>query len=115
MADEVKPKRPVPPQFLKKKKAEEAKATQLAEQLPPPPEEIIVNDFAEPQKEVDIQGLIRDLMFNKYFHIMEKEARPIAERMAKEGAAALHDVKWFLALSERQQLAKELKEKFGLS
>lgn len=114
MADEVKPKRPVPPQFLKKKKAEEAKATQLAEQLPPPPEEIIVENFIE-KKEVDIQGLIRDLMFNKYFHIMEKEARPIAERMAKEGAAALHDVKWFLALSERQQLAKELKEKFGLS
>jgi len=114
VADEVKPKRPVPPQFLKKKKAEEAKATQLAEQLPPPPEEIIVENFIE-KKEVDIQGLIRDLMFNKYFHIMEKEARPIAERMAKEGAAALHDVKWFLALSERQQLAKELKEKFGLS
>lgn len=114
MADEVKPKRPVPPQFLKKKKeAEEAKATQLAEQLPPPPEEIIVENFIE-KKEVDIQGLIKDLMLNRYFHIMEKEAKPIAERMVNEGSETLHEVKWFLAPFERVQLAKDLKEKHGL-
>ena len=113
MADEVKTKRPVPPQFLKKKKeAEEAKAAQLAEKLPSPPEEIIVENFIE-RKEVDMQGLIRDLMFNKYFHIMEKEARPIAERMVNHGFETLHEVNWFLASSERVQLAKELREKYG--
>lgn len=119
MAAEVKPKRPVPPQFLKKKKEKEELAKkQEIEQLPPPPTEIIIEEpivtIHETKKEIDINGLTRDLVLNRFYRIMEKEARPIAERMAKEGAAALHDVKWFLALSERQQLANELKEKFGL-
>lgn len=114
MADEVKPKRPVPPQFLKKKKPAEENA-----QLPDPSTEIHVAaeilQLQEEKKEVDVKGLTKDLMFNRYFHIMEKEARPIAERMVKEGSETLWDVKWFLALSERQRLAKELKEKYGLS
>ena len=115
MADEAKTKRPVPPQFLKKKKeSEEAKTVQFTEQLPHPPEEIIVKDSAESQKEIDMQGLVRDLMLNKYFLIMEKEARPMAEKMVNEGSETLHNVKWFLAHSERVQLAKELKEKYGL-
>jgi hypothetical protein len=115
MADEVKPKRPVPPQFLKKKKElEEAKAVHLSDQLPPSPKEIIVENFAE-KKEIDIRGLVRDLMFNRFFHISEKEARPIAERMAADGSTSLHGVTWFLAGFERAQLAKELKEKYGLS
>lgn len=115
MADEVKQKRPVPPQFLKKKKeTEEVKTVPLAEQLPPPPEEIVVEQLVEPQKEIDMKGLIRDLALNKYFMIMEKEARQLAERMLNEGSESLHDVKWFLAHSERVQLAKELKEKYDL-
>lgn len=115
MTDEAKTKRPVPPQFLKKKKeTEEAKTSQLIGQLPPTPEEIIVKDLTKSQKEIDMQGLIKDLMFNKYFLIMEKEARPIAEKMVNEGFESLHEVKWFLAHSERVQLAKELKEKYGL-
>lgn len=103
MADEVKAKRPVPPQFLRKKKE--------AEQLPLPPEEIIVPELA---RQIDVSTLVKDLMFNRYFHIMEKEAKPIAERMVNEGSETLHEVKWFLAPFERVQLAKDLKEKHGL-
>ena len=62
-----------------------------------------------------MKGLVHDLMLNRYFHIFEKEARPIAERMVKEGSQTLLEVKWFLAMSERQQLVNELKEKYGLS
>ena len=119
MADEVKPNRPVPPQFLKKKKEKEAELAKFeAEQLPDPPVEIIVEQSVDQQadskKEIDFQGLVKDLMFNRYFHIMEKEAKPIAEKMILEGSEVLHGVKWFLAASERVQLAKELKEKYGL-
>lgn len=62
-----------------------------------------------------LQGLTRDLANNKYFLIFEREARPIAEKMIDRGAVALHEVSWFLAHSERVQLAKELKEKYGLN
>lgn len=111
MADEVRQKRPVPPQFLKKKKPVEVVENQ---QLPDPPNEIHVPVEVLQSKEVDVQGLTRDLMFNKYFHILEREARPIAERMLKDGADSLNEVKWFLSPAERRQLAKELKEKYGL-
>lgn len=77
-----------------------------------------VTEFAqvlEEKKEIDVRGLVRDLMFNKYFHIMEKEAKPIAEKMVKDGSSSLHEVKWFLAYSERVQLARELAEKYGLN
>lgn len=117
MADEVKPKRPVPPQFLKKKKEkEEALVKDEIEKLPDPPAEIIVPTFLveKEKKDVNIEALIRDLMFNRYHSIMEKEARPIVVRMVSEGSETLHEVKWFLAHSERVQLAKELKEKHGL-
>jgi hypothetical protein len=77
--------------------------------------EVLQETVQKPKKEVDMNGLIRDLMLNKYFHIFEKEARPIAEKMVREGSATLHDVKWFLAPFERVQLAKELAEKYGLS
>lgn len=63
---------------------------------------------------VNMGELVRDLMFNKYYHIMEKEARPIAEKMVREGSQTLHDVKWFLAHFERVELAKELAKKHGL-
>jgi len=113
MADEVKPKRPVPPQFLKKKKEKEDAAKLLAESSQ---DSLVENTIVETvtPAEIDINGLIKDLMFNRYFHIFEKEARPIAEKMIDEGSESLHNVKWFLAHSERVQLAKELKEKYGL-
>ena len=76
-----------------------------SEQDVPPPE----------RPAVDMAGLIRDLVFNRYHHIMEKEAKPIAEKMVREGSHTLHEVKWFLAHSERVQLAKELAQKHGLS
>ena len=117
MADEAKVKRPVPPQFLKKKlEKEEALAKTAAEQLPAPPAEIFIPVFLveNSQNDVNVEALTRDLMNNRYFHIFEKEARPLAERMLNEGSESLHDVKWFLAYSERVQLAKELKEKYGL-
>ncbi len=114
MADEVKAKRPVPPQFLKKKKEKEDAAKLLAES---PQDSLVENTIVEKvaPAEIDMSGLIKDLMFNRYFHIFEKEARPIAEKMVSEGSSSLHNVKWFLASSERIQLAKELKEKYGLS
>lgn len=112
MADEVKPKRPVPSQFLKKKK----EIVKL-DHLPDPPAEIIVleaNSLPESPKQIDFDALVKDLMFNKYFQIMEKEARPIARKMIDEGFEKLRDVKWFLSQSERIQLAKELKDKHVL-
>jgi hypothetical protein len=115
MADEVKAKRPVPPQFLKKKKEAEQ---QISEKLPDPLTEIVspvVETQKVPEKEIDMRGLIRDLMFNRYFHIMEKEAKTMAEKMVKEGSDSLREFKWFLAVTERAQLAKELKDKYGLS
>lgn len=115
MAEEVKVKRPVPKGFQKKP----VEKVEQVEQLSDPPVEIIVSQESlqksETKTEVDMAGLIKDLMFNRFFLIMEKEARPIAEKMVSEGSLTLHDVKWFLAFSERVQLAKELKEKYGLS
>ena len=64
---------------------------------------------------IDITGLTKDLAENRYFRIFEREAQVIAEKMINEGSESLHDVKWFLALSERIKLAKELKQKYGLS
>jgi hypothetical protein len=111
MTDEAKTKRPVPPQFMKKKKeVEEANTAQISESPISQSEE----KFAE-KKEIDMHGLVRDLMLNRFFLIMEKEARPLAEKMVSEGSHTLHDVKWFLSLFERMQLAKELKEKYKLS
>ena len=116
MADEVKPKRPVPPQFLKKKEKVADVANATSEQLPAPPAEIFVPVFLveDSHKVAVVKELTIDLMNNRYFQILEKEARPLAERMLNEGSESLHDVKWFLAYSERVQLAKELKEKYGL-
>lgn len=113
MTDEVKTKRPVPPQFLKKKKETD---TQVEKPIEHQSDAIItvVSIQNTEQKEVDMTGLVRDLMFNRYFCITEKEAKPIAERMVKEGAKSLLEIKWFLALSERQQLSKELKQKYDL-
>lgn len=81
------------------------------------PEKIEQPEAAEKVSEmlpVNMGELVRDLMLNRYFQIMEKEARPIAEKMVKEGSASLHEVKWFLTYSERVQLAKELKKKHDL-
>lgn len=117
MADEVKAKRPVPPQFLKKKKEKEEQSLKVeSDKLPDPPLEIRVQlvDLAEQRERNVVDEIVKDLMFNRYFHIMEKEARPIAESMVKHGSEILHEIKWFLAHSERVQLAKELKEKHGL-
>ena len=100
MADEVKPKRPVPPQFLKKKKEKEEAAKSLADSLTVSSVEntpVEINAAVE----IDMNGLVKDLMFNRYFHIMEREAKPIAEKMVNEGTSSLHDVKWFLAYQER--------------
>lgn len=82
-----------------------------------PVESIVVGAHSEKiehHKEIDLGGLIKDLMFNRYFCITKLEARRIAERMVSKGSAALNDVKWFLTHVERVQLAKELKEKYNL-
>ena len=68
----------------------------------------------ENKKEIDIKGLISDLMHNKYFQIMEKEASPIAKSMIEEGASYLCNIRWFLTQNERLQLSKELAEKYCL-
>lgn len=129
MSEVTKPKRPVPPQFLKKKKPVEPAQVEVspefspaevpAEKLPDPtPETPIAVEppppIAEETPPVDMEGLVRDLVLNRYFRILEKEARPIAEKMVKEGAQTLHDVKWFLARSERVELAQALSKKYGI-
>lgn len=75
------------------------------------------DSFVEKEKEkisVDIEALVRDLMFNKYFHISDNEARPIAIKMIDLGSKSLCDVKWFLSAQERMDLAKFLSQKYGL-
>lgn len=127
MSNETRTKKPVPPQFAKKKEVEQLKKSETPENVILPkisePIDVILPKISEPinfvvkenKKEINLNHLVNDLANNKYFCISEKEAQPIAERMIKEGAKTLHDVKWFLALFERVQLAKELAEKHGLS
>jgi hypothetical protein len=112
-----KAKKPNAGQFKKKTAIAEAEVqVSSTEQVQQVEQEIVLPEpVQEVKKEVDMNGLVRDLMLNKYFHIFEKEARPIAEKMVREGSSTLHDVKWFLAPFERVQLAKELAEKYGLS
>ena len=145
MADAVvKAKNPVPKGFQKKKPVEAPKV-EVPEQLPPPPEFVVIDQpeqpvieastevttvvdtkvstesyheppvTPEPKAEVDMKGLITDLMFNRFTYIMEKEAKPIAEKMVAEGPHTLHDVRWFLIRAEREQLASELSKKYGLN
>lgn len=117
MSEDISQKKQVPRGFLKKRIEEKEKKNDqyLAES-----QETIQNaeDISEEQKTeektVDFQALVRDLMLNKYFQIMEKEARPIAERMVREGSQALHEVRWFLSSQERVDLAKFLAQKHGL-
>lgn len=117
MSDSVAQKKQVPRGFLKKRIEEkEKKNDQNLDEV----QEVLQNSevVSEEQKTevktVDFQALVRDLMLNKYFQIMEKEARPIAERMVRDGSQALHEVRWFLSSQERVDLAKFLAQKHGL-
>jgi hypothetical protein len=112
---EEKIKKINPGQFKKKNlsaQVQDETTAKVAQE--PESEEISITQIKE-KKDIDMNGLVRDLMLNRYFHIMEKEARPIAEKMVSDGSASLHEVKWFLAHSERVQLAKELAEKYGIT